>query len=398
MRLIWKLLRRHISVGQLTGYLLANLFGLAIVLAGFQFYRDVIPLFRGSDTLMKNEYLILNKQVGTLGSGKSNLFSEQEIKELRDQSFVASVGSFTVSRFKVSAGVGVAGRSAELYTEMFFESVPDAYIDINLDKWHFAVGDQTIPIIIPRNYLNLYNFGFAQSRSLPKLSEGVIGLIQMEIDIRGNGRIETFRGKIVGFSNRLNTILVPQDFMDWANGEFADGKPGEPSRLIVEIKDTPDDAVVKYLHTKGYEIEGEKLDSGKMAYFLKLVVGIVVAIGLLITVLSFYILILSIYLLLQKNASKLENLLLIGYSPAKVALPYQILTCLLNLFVLAGALALVSLGRNYYLSSLSLLSGESSGIVAFWPVVGVGLLIAVAVSILNIVIIRRKVTEIYGKK
>ena len=32
---------------------------------------------------------------------------------------------------------------------------------------------------------------------------------------------------------------------------------------------------------------------------------------------------LSIYLLLQKNTSKLENLLLIGYSPAKVALPYQ---------------------------------------------------------------------------
>lgn len=398
MRLIWKLLRRHISVGQLTGYLLANLFGLAIVLAGFQFYRDVIPLFRGSDTLMKNEYLILNKQVGTLGSGKSNLFSDQEIRELRDQSFVESVGRFTASRFKVSAGVGVTGRSAELYTEMFFESVPDAYIDINLDKWHFAVGDQTIPIIIPRNYLNLYNFGFAQSRSLPKLSEGVIGLIQMEIDIRGNGRTETFRGKIAGFSNRLNTILAPQSFMDWANKEFADGKTAEPSRLIVEIKDTPDDAVVKYLHSKGYETEGEKLDSGKMAYFLKLVVGIVITIGLLITVLSFYILILSIYLLLQKNAAKLENLLLIGYSPAKVALPYQILTCVLNLVVLAGALALVSLGRNYYLSSLSLLSGGFSGIVAFWPVAGVGLLIAVGVSPLNIVIIRRKVTEIWGKK
>lgn len=58
-----------------------------------------------------------------------------------------------------------------LSTEMFFESVPDEYVDVNLDKWLFDKETRVIPIIIPRNYLNLYNFGFAQSRSLPKLSE-----------------------------------------------------------------------------------------------------------------------------------------------------------------------------------------------------------------------------------
>lgn len=85
---------------------------------------------------------------------------------------------------------------------MFFESVPDAFVDVSLDKWHFDEGTQTIPIIIPRNYLNLYNFGFAQSRNLPKLSEGVMGLIQMDINMRGNGRVEQYKGNIVGFSNR----------------------------------------------------------------------------------------------------------------------------------------------------------------------------------------------------
>ena len=57
-----------------------------------------------------------------------------------------------------------------LSTEMFFEAVPDKFVDVSLDKWHFDENTHTIPIIIPRNYLNLYNFGFAQSRSLPKLS------------------------------------------------------------------------------------------------------------------------------------------------------------------------------------------------------------------------------------
>lgn len=122
---------------------------------------------------------------------------------------------------------------------MFFESVPDEYVDVSLDNWHFDESAQVIPIIIPRNYLNLYNFGFAQSRNLPKLSEGLMSLIQMDIMLRGNGCAEQFKGKIVGFSNRLNTILVPQAFMDWANQRFAPGKEARPSRLIVEVKTLP---------------------------------------------------------------------------------------------------------------------------------------------------------------
>lgn len=44
-----------------------------------------------------------------------------------------------------------------------------------------------------------------------------MSLIQMDIMMRGNGRVEQYKGNIVGFSNRLNTILVPQSFMKWAN-------------------------------------------------------------------------------------------------------------------------------------------------------------------------------------
>ena len=86
--------------------------------------------------------------------------------------------------------------------------------------WHIAVSYThrdvyKRQIIIPRNYLNLYNFGFAQSRSLPQLSEGVMGMVNLDIRITGVGRTENFKGKIVGFSNRLNTILVPETFMTW---------------------------------------------------------------------------------------------------------------------------------------------------------------------------------------
>jgi hypothetical protein len=53
MKLIWKLLRQHISVAQLTGFFTANLFGLVIVLLSVQLYHDILPLFSGDDSLMK---------------------------------------------------------------------------------------------------------------------------------------------------------------------------------------------------------------------------------------------------------------------------------------------------------------------------------------------------------
>lgn len=114
------------------------------------------------------------------------------------------------SQFKVSAGMGMENVGLHMSTAMFFESVPDEYVDVNLDKWEFDENERVVPIIIPRNYLNLYNFGFAQSRSLPQLSEGVMGMVNLDIRITGAGHTENFKGKIAGFSNRLNTILVPK--------------------------------------------------------------------------------------------------------------------------------------------------------------------------------------------
>ena len=222
-RLVWKLLRRHISGAQLAGFFLASLFGMSIVLLGIQFYRDVAPVFTQGNSFLKKDYLIATRKISTLGNltGRSNTFSPAAIDDLRNQPFTRSVGAFTPSLFDVSAGLGMQEAGIRLSTEMFFESVPDAYIDVNLDRWHFDPQSHTIPIIIPRNYLNLYNFGFAQSRSLPKLSEGLMNLIQIDIRLSGNGLTELFKGQIVGFSNRLNTILVPQAFMEWANNRYS---------------------------------------------------------------------------------------------------------------------------------------------------------------------------------
>ena len=395
MNPVSKLLRHNLSLTQTIGFALANFVGLTIVVAGLMVYLDARPIWNTEDSFMKKDYVIVSKKVSTLGSfvGKSKTFSEQDIAEISEQPFTKGVGAFIPSQFKVSAGMGMENVGLHMSTAMFFESVPDEYVDVNLDKWEFAEYERVVPIIIPRNYLNLYNFGFAQSRSLPQLSEGVMGMVNLDIRITGVGRTENFKGKIVGFSNRLNTILVPQSFMKWAN----EGQKSEPSRLIVEVNNPTDDRIARFFKDKGYDTEDDKLDAGKTTWFLKVIIGIVLSVGLLISVLSFYILMLSIYLLLQKNTSKLENLLLIGYSPAKVALPYQMLTLALNAVVLFLSVGIVIYVRSNYMDMIGKLFPQlEEGNLG--PALVIGVLLFVGVSLFNIVAVRRKVASIWMHK
>ena len=399
MSLVWKLLRQHISLPQLAGFFFANLCGMVIVLLSVQFYKDILPVFTEGDSFIKKDYIIVSKKVSTLVAfvGKSNTFSDKDIADIKAQSFTKEVGAFTPSQFKVSAGMGMEKVGLQMSTDMFFESVPDGFVDVNLDKWVFNENEPVIPIIIPRNYLNLYNFGFAQSRSLPQLSEGVMGMVNLDIRISGDGRREVFKGNIVGFSNRLNTILVPETFMRWANESFAPGTKSEPSRLIVEVNNPTDDRIAKYFKDKGYDTEGDKLDAGKTTWFLKVIVGIVLSVGLLISVLSFYILMLSIYLLLQKNTTKLENLLLIGYSPAKVALFYQLLTLGLNAIVLVLSISIVLYVRGSYMEWIRKLFPQlDEGSV--WQAMLVGVLLFAGVSVFNVIAVRKKVASIWMHK
>ena len=201
MSLVWKLLRQHVSIPQFAGFFLANLLGMFIVLFGYQFYRDVLPVFTQNDSFMKADYVIVSKKIGTATtiSGRSNTFSKSEVDDVEGQSSVASVGQFMSASYKAEATMGINGVTI-LNSEMFFESIPDRFVDISLSQWHYAEGDDVVPIILPRSYLTMYNFGFAQSHSLPKISDGGVGMIDFTIFINGNGLHNQFKVKVVVFS------------------------------------------------------------------------------------------------------------------------------------------------------------------------------------------------------
>ncbi|MBF1587153.1 MAG: ABC transporter permease, partial [Prevotella sp.] len=363
------------------------------------FYQDVIPVFTAEDSFMRSDFLIVNKKIGTAStiSGSSNTFNQTEVDDLAQQPFVSRMGKFTNANYKADVSMRVNGVSVLNNGEISFESIPDSFVDTPLRNWNYQPGEKTIPIILPRIYLTMYNFGFAQTHALPKLSDGLVGMIDFHIFVHGKRREAQFKGKVIGFSNRLSSILVPQAFMDWSNDTFASGETHAPTRLIVQVNNPSDPQFTKYLDQKGYEIENDKLNTEKTTYFLRLLVTMVVGVGLVISALSFYILMLSIYLLVQKNTHKLENLLLIGYRPAQVALPYQMLTIGLNLLIYGLALLAIFFARSYYMDLIETLfpNIEDGNML---PAIAVGALLFVLVSLSNYAIIARKIVHIWKRK
>lgn len=384
--MVWRLLRRNISAGQLAGYALANFVGLAIVLTALQFYRDVTTVWDEDDSFMTRDYTVVSHKVTGLGSltGSSDGFSEGDIAGLGAQPWVRRVDAFTASAYNVSASVEMGGRG--MSTALFFESIPDEFFDALPSDWTFDPSNPVIPVILSKDYLSLYNFGFASSRGLPQLSEAMIGMVPLRVSVSGNGRQQWFPARIVGFSSRLNTIAVPQQFMDWANARFGEGPVAEPSRLIVELSRPGDPAIKEYMDSHGYEMSGDNADNGKASYFLTVVTGVVVAVGAVISLLSFFILMLSIYLLLQKNRDKLHDLMLLGYSPAAVSRYYAIIVVAVNAVVLALSITAMLVGRAAWQSPLSRLGIDVS---SPWMTILTGIVIMTVITAVNLAAIRR---------
>ena len=397
MGLISKLLRKNTSPARIAGFALSNFIGLLIVAGAVMFYIDARGIWDDDESFVNTDYLVVNKKVtsaSTLGDRDATRFSDADIADLKAQPWVRRVGKFSSSDFRVYASVSHGGRGME--TALFFEAVPDSFVDIPGSDWLFKPGQATVPLMIPKDYLALYNFGFAGSAGLPQLSEQLITGIPLKLYMRSEdgSRSMSLEGHIVGFSNRLNTVLVPDSFIQYANSRLGDDNAVAPSRLIVDVSSPGDVAITDYLSDHGLEVGGDKSGSSA-AYLLKVVIGIVVSVGILITLLSVFVLMLSISLLMEKNRLVIHRLLMLGAPLRDVAAPYC--RMILAGCMVAWLLSIISLVilRSFYAGVLEGFGLSSNGLV--WAfVTGSGL--AFIVIVVNIVAVSRKVKAAWSLK
>lgn len=391
--MITKLLRKNTSPARIAGFVLSNFIGLAIVLGALQFYLDAKSIWEAEDSFISSDYLVINKKVtsaNTMGN-KSSSFNEAEIADLKAQPWVRDVGKFTANDYRVVAGIGNGER--RLSTFMFFESIPDEFIDVSKSQWTYKPDSGEVPVIMSKDYLTLYNFGFAASQGLPQISEGLMSSIPMTLTLTSEDgtKTRTLNGRVVGFSNRLNTILVPQSFIEESNVSLGTGKVREPSRLIIDVSSPGDVAIDKYLEAHDFEVAGDK-SASSASFLLRLIVGIVLAVGAIITVLSFFILMLSISLIMEKNRAKIHALLMLGYPVKSIGKPYATLIIVASMAALVLAMLCLWFMRAYYLEPLQAL-GAAPSLPWLTPTVGLGL--TALIIFFNILTVRRRILSAF---
>ncbi len=312
-----------------------------LILAAVQIqanYNDLLNSKSNQDSVAN--FLVLNKTLNDQNIGATAL-SDEEINDLKKQLFVESTGSLTPSRFKAS--IQSSSDRFPFFTDIAFESVPKDFIDVTSKDWKWDENAAFVPIIAPNMFLDFYNFQFSFSQNLPQLTQQVVKMIVFKVNVYGPTGLITFNGKVVGFSDRISSLLVPQEFMDWGNTHFGKNQDAKPSRIIIRTKDPGNPQLVQYLKQKGLTTDADKTRFSRYRQVVDVVVSISWITG--VVMLLFALLVFTLFIQLTIASCKEEIFLLItlGASPKQLRrflmkqfFPVHILIITLSLLIISA--------------------------------------------------------------
>jgi hypothetical protein len=375
---------------------LGLLFGFFILLSAFALYSLVKNSLEHDKQIFGSDFIVINKKVSmlnTLSVAKSE-FTPEELNDLKQQEFISSVAPFVSNAFKIGAYTEASANMPGFYTELFFQAVPDKYLNIDDKRWKWSDDQREIPIIFPGDYLKLYNFGFATSQGLPQLSASTISKVSIKVKISSPKGDEIYLARIIGITDRINSILVPMDFIEWANEEYGvEEKMQKPSMILLETPNASDPKLYSYIEEQNYETNTEKLKNSKATFALKVAFYIMVFIGGVITFLSLLMFLLSMEILILRSKDDLKRLFYIGYSFKSIMKVYTILLLALlfsiNVLTLAGIHISVSQLVSY-LGENGFAVGEGS----FYSMYIFAILLSVLFFIINVISIKGQLKRI----
>lgn len=338
--IIWRNQSRRAFAFAGLGFLL----GLCFLLLSIQLYDRV---YSGIQQELKSgelsRYLVLHKRIGTaqvMGKSSAN-FSPEELETIAGQPFVRELAPFRGNSF-------AAAMTMEQFQDMQIllplEAVDDAFLDTIPAGWTWDPKDDRIPVIISSEFLNLYNAVLAPSMNYPRFTREFIQQYPLEILLMGNGRQRSMKIRVVGFSDRILSVLVPQEFLEWANREYGSGERPEYARIIAQVSDPGDPAIPRFLEEMDYETSQDSL-KGTAAGALQALLGIMALLGLLFFVLAAIIFVMAFELTISRASAEIRLLIELGHT-----LP-SLIRALTGTFI--PALLLVSAGSALLLSAVN---------------------------------------------
>jgi len=290
--------------------------GLSLLLTVTQAYVDIKTASTVENDAFSNQFLVINKEVSNFGmiTQASTHFTKEELSELEQQPFINKVSPFAnLQDVYLSAKISIGGRN-DGSTLAYFESVPDEFLDIDTENWSWEEGED-VKIILPTFFLDSYNFGLSEALGAPKLSKSSLGLIPIKLTAKDKSRkiIKNYTAYVSGYTDRINSAIVPLDFIKHLNKTLGSGAETKSSRVILETSNNKDPRLINFLESKGYFTNKESLRATLLERLIYPIVQFVAILCFVIICMTLLIFLLYGEVLIVNSKFDIEVLALLGY-------------------------------------------------------------------------------------
>lgn len=363
------LLDKILTIGLKKSYLILSTIGMILGLSLTTICVDAY--IKITQSVMKpggsDSFMIVNKKISLMNTfGLSdNSFDEAEIKDLKNQPFVDDVGKITASSCRIWAFRDQA--PLKFKTDIFFESLEDKFLDKKPRQWKWNLEDRFVPVMVNSDFLNLYNFAFAKAQNLPQFTTSTVGQFVVFLEVRGQGKKRLFEARVVGVSDRIPSIIVPQKFLTHINQEYGKKDDQKYSRIILKVDNPSDTDLKSYLTNHGIIANEDLLSSGKTKTVLSSFLGSYALLALVILLLAILVVVISFQLIISSSREPIQLLKDLGTHSSELKKHFQSKFYTLAAGQILMVCLLVWLAGYWGQSYLSDV-GYSVSLVSFWAV------------------------------
>lgn len=289
--------------------------GILLLLTSLQMFINLQQLMRtGSIRKEGFDYISITRSVTNenMGQKEKHLFTRAMVDDIRQQPFISDAAPLEANLFQVELS---AGGILPFSTNLFVESIEEQFLDTLPPGFGWQPGQALVPIIVSSDFLEIFNV-FGPSYGLPQVSPETASGIPVRITVYGDaGRKENFTGRIMAFSDRINSVIVPKSFLDWGNITLKGKKAEFFSRIYIKTKDANDPNLLNYLDQQAFKVNKDKTKFGRMKQVFEGIFTGLGVFGILVVVLALLLFSFYLQLVIARSRDSIRLLLTLGYSP-----------------------------------------------------------------------------------
>lgn len=309
-----KLLFQYQDKRQLVIAVVGAFLGMTFLITSIHYLIKVNDFGKGAEILGPNTIIVQKKvsNFSTLNMAKTD-FSLSEIEQMKKEPFILDVKPVESNNFTVS--IETADPSVPRFRgNIFIQTVDQDFLDVKSTKWHWKEGDTIVPMIMPRDFLVMLNT-YMSSAGIPQVSDDLAMDIKFKFALMNDTMKEYISCRIIGFTNEVPSVLVPQSFMNWANNRFAPDAEQKITQIMISGKENEFGLVEQMLKEKHLESKNAQVIVGRLKSMVGTLILVVLGISIIAVFLSGLVLIQYLQLLLSKNLYEVRTLMRLGHHP-----------------------------------------------------------------------------------